>query len=858
MFYARYDPTARNQANQASQKPQTNGYGNHEQQTAAEQPQKRKLNSDIPERPDKKRLKRTGRSKTKHVPNVQEQANSTSNVGPDNILSKYSVSETAARHGSKAERKTQKLSSRNQDKDKSDEQTTPRKAKTKQKSTSKDEASPTALNGGLIPSSAASDAHHTQKHANVLARFAEATDNTPRQSRAPPEKNDAAPDQVNAEEDTDKAHGLEPLPQPRKASSAPFRADYSSLPKWLQTPTRVASTSSQPFQSLALGPTTLSNLFSRNLTEALPIQAAVLPMLLRGKQQYNGDICISASTGSGKTLAYVLPMVEDLKDYVTRKLRAVVVVPTRELVSQVRGVFDICSTGNDLQVATAVGSRALREEAVNLVEVEERYDPARFEEEQSREIDWSEFSLENLIDEAAEQETDTKTNFVKEYHSKADVLICTPGRLVEHLTTTPGFNLNDVSWLVLDEADRLLNESYQEWIDIALPAFESRAATKLADDILSGMRMSLPPRRVQKIILSATMTQDISKLNSLELFRPQLVLLGDEPTMFKTEPEAASLLEEGTGQFILPSTLSEAAVAIPDEAEKPLYLIELLKKHTRVLENVASTPTHAHQNLRTTNALVPTPDPDDTSSSSSSEADPETTSDDEHTPAAHSSKISSQYLQSPPERALIFTRSNESVHRLSRLLTILLPPEHSSRIATLTRTSTTSSHLRKAVSSFLHPSSAISQTTILICTDRASRGLDIDSLDHVISYDIPNSTESYVHRVGRTARAGKTGQAWTMLVRREARWFWLEISGKAKRSKRDGEEDVMNGEGQVGGSSEAGKIKRGEGRKVRRIDDLILGGGEEGSGANKEDVEVLRKRYEEALKQLGDEVKGAK
>ena len=854
MFYARYDPTARTKVVQPAQKPQINGNVHPEEHSAAERPQKRKLTSDIPERTDKKRSKRDGGTKTEKG-NVKEKVHAAEGTEADSILSKYSVSKTAASHGSKAERKAKKDSSQENNDKRSDGQTAPRESEAQHQMKSKDEATVTASNSGVIQSSSASDARRTQKHANVLARFAGATDTKSGNSQKR-DDNDAARHQaVDGEDDSGEVHGLEPLPQPRRAPSTPFHANYSSLPKWLQTPTRIASTSSRPFQDLELGPVALSNLSSLSLREALPIQAAVLPMLLRGKEHYNGDICISASTGSGKSFAYVLPIVEDLKDYVTRKLRAVVVVPTRELVSQVRGVFDICLTGTDLEVATAVGSRTSKGEAANLVEVEELYDPVRFEEEQSREIDWSQFSLENLIDEFDNQGAVTKTNYVREYHSKADILICTPGRLVEHLTTTPGFNLNDVSWLVLDEADRLLNESYQEWVDITLPSIQSRESTKLADEILSGMRMPLPPRRVRKIILSATMTQDISKLNSLELFQPKLVLLDDEPTITKADSQETSPLDDGTGKFNLPPTLSETAVAVPDEAEKPLYLIELLKKHTRVLKSAANSPNHGSQTLHPTNGVAPTSDSDYTSSSASSEADSQSDSDDDNAPAAHSSTIPSLPTQSPLERVLIFTRSNESVHRLSRLLTILLPPEHSSRIATLTRTSTTSSHLRKALSSFIQPSSTSHHTTILICTDRASRGLDIDSLDHVVSYDVPNSVESYVHRIGRTARAGKTGQAWTMLVRREARWFWHEIGGKVKMSKRDGEKDGVNGEGDPQ-PSDKGKIKRGDGRKVRRVDDLELGGS--GSGTDGKDVEQLRNRYEEALKQLGDEVKGKK
>jgi ATP-dependent RNA helicase DDX51/DBP6 len=65
---------------------------------------------------------------------------------------------------------------------------------------------------------------------------------------------------------------------------------------------------------------------------------------------------------------------------------------------------------------------------------------------------------------------------------------------------------------------------------------------------------------------------------------------------------------------------------------------------------------------------------------------------------------------------------------------------------------------------------------ILIASDAASRGMDIPDITHVINYDIPPSATSYVHRVGRTARAGKPGEAWTLVTKSEAAWFWRQLA----------------------------------------------------------------------------------
>lgn len=89
----------------------------------------------------------------------------------------------------------------------------------------------------------------------------------------------------------------------------------------------------------------------------------------------------------------------------------------------------------------------------------------------------------------------------------------------------------------------------------------------------------------------------------------------------------------------------------------------------------------------------------------------------------------------------------------------------------------------------------ISSTTsadpvIVVSTDRAGRGLDMigsRQITHVVQYDVPRSLTSYVHRVGRTARAGRMGEAWTLYGYSEAKWFSKEVTGKdAKGVKRVG------------------------------------------------------------------------
>jgi ATP-dependent RNA helicase DDX51/DBP6 len=114
--------------------------------------------------------------------------------------------------------------------------------------------------------------------------------------------------------------------------------------------------------------------------------------------------------------------------------------------------------------------------------------------------------------------------------------------------------------------------------------------------------------------------------------------------------------------------------------------------------------------------------------------------------------------------------------RLARLLSLLDP---SLRVGAFTGSSRQSDR-RKALQSFRR-----GELRILIASNLASRSLNLDGLDHVINYDVPTSVEMYVHRVGRTARAGRAGVATTLLARQEARWFWKEIERSALIQRQD-------------------------------------------------------------------------
>lgn len=203
------------------------------------------------------------------------------------------------------------------------------------------------------------------------------------------------------------------------------------------------------------------------------------------------DICLCAPTGCGKTLAYTLPVLNDLADRRLCLLRGLVVVPTVDLASQVHSVMETLARAVRLRVACVAGSgKPLSLEANDLVERSE--DGVR---------------------------------------SAVDALVATPGRLVGHLEQTEGFSLEHLQWLVIDEADRLLRQSYQEWLQVIAGAIEShhppvfqddgcafpfpKPASRTYRDLRRSVGESDPRPRVKKLVLSATLTRDPAKVNRL-------------------------------------------------------------------------------------------------------------------------------------------------------------------------------------------------------------------------------------------------------------------------------------------------------------------------------------------------------
>lgn len=311
----------------------------------------------------------------------------------------------------------------------------------------------------------------------------------------------------------------------------------AQLPYWLANPSVV----SVDLKNLTVTVDDIPQL-NRDLIEKLkqngivnffPVQHQVIPWLLEAQskppQFWPRDICVSAPTGSGKTFAFVLPIIQALRNRLIPHIRALVVLPVQELATQVYKVFLDYIGVTTLKAVCITGKESFQQEQSQLV----RY-----------------------------SEADGK------FHSCVDIVVTTPGRLVDHLQSTVGFSLCHLKYLVIDEADRVMESMQNDWLyhlDRHISSDNSRRVPPLTIRDISTRH---PPP--QKLLFSATLSQDPEKLQQLGLFQPRLFT----SVVNGTTPEESSS-SEFIGKFTTPAELTELWVAC-ELAVKPLYLYDLL------------------------------------------------------------------------------------------------------------------------------------------------------------------------------------------------------------------------------------------------------------------------------------------
>ena len=388
-----------------------------------------------------------------------------------------------------------------------------------------------------------------------------------------------------------------------------------------------ATTSSQTlFSQLSLSRPLMRGVSSMGYVTPTPIQVACVPPALASR-----DICASAVTGSGKTAAFLLPTLERLLHYprAPAASRALVLTPTRELAAQCLSMLLSLARFTDIRATLVVGG------AKNM--------PA--------------------------QATELRT--------RPDVIIATPGRILDHVTNSASFDLDDVQVLILDEADRLLELGF-------------------AEEVLEIVKAC--PASRQTLLFSATFGTKVDDLVGMSLKKPVRIKVGMDRS--RNEVEIAPRLEQ---EFV--------RIRTGNEANREAVLLSLLSRTFR-------------------------------------------------------------------DRTIVFFDTKVAAHRLM-ILAGLCGIKGGELHGNLTQTQRLA-----ALEAFKDGG-----LKVLFCTDLAARGLDVSNVAAVVNFEMPSRTSTYVHRVGRTARAGCGGKACT-LISEGRRHLMKEVVRDAEKK---------NGEGGKGG-----------------------------------------------------------
>ncbi len=355
------------------------------------------------------------------------------------------------------------------------------------------------------------------------------------------------------------------------------------------------------FAELGLIPELLQAVADAGYTEPTPIQRQAIPVVLAG-----GDVMGGAQTGTGKTASFTLPLLHRMAPYASSStspakhpVRALILAPTRELAMQVQESVVTYSKHLPLRSTCIYGG----------------------------------------VDMNAQ---------IAELRRGIEIVVATPGRLLDHVQQKT-INLSQVEFLVLDEADRMLDMGFIPDIRRIL---------------------SLLPAKRQSLLFSATFSEEIKKLADTMLRSPQLIEVARRNTVSETISHLVHPVSSHVKRDLLADLLNDGADGLG--------------------------------------------------------------------------------------QTLVFVATKFGCSRLARHLVkegISADAIHGDK-SQLERT--------EALEKFRNGS-----TRVLVATDVAARGLDIDDLPYVVNFELPSTPEDYVHRIGRTGRAGKQGAAVSLVAPEE-------------------------------------------------------------------------------------------
>lgn len=390
------------------------------------------------------------------------------------------------------------------------------------------------------------------------------------------------------------------------------------------------------------------------------VQDLSIPKILAGK-----DVLIRAQTGSGKTLAYALPLVERLHSQEVKVSRsdgilAVVIVPTRELALQTYELFvKLLKPYTWIVSGYLSGGEKRKAEKARL-------------------------------------------------RAGLNILISTPGRFCDHLKNTESMKMNAVRYLILDEADRLLELGYEKDVKEIVESIKQK---RNEDD-----------SSIQTVLLSATLTASVKELAGLTLKDPDYVDTSDIAVERRFDN-----VEDMEERITIPATVRQSYIVIPPKLRlvtlSGVIAYEFNRQANKCLVFMATQDmVDFHYDVMVEVLTQKKPDSDD-------EKDSDDDKDDDEEDLSES--------ESEPDD------SNPSG-------IILLPKVSFFKLH---------GKMTQIERSSVFKEFRAAKSAVLLCTDVVARGIDVPSVDLVVQYHAPQILADYVHRVGRTARAGQSGKA---------------------------------------------------------------------------------------------------
>lgn len=306
-----------------------------------------------------------------------------------------------------------------------------------------------------------------------------------------------------------------------------------------------------------------------------------------------------------------------------------------------------------------------------------------------------------------------------------NILVATPGRLADHLDNTEVLDVSTVRWLVLDEGDRLMELGFEEEIKGIVEKIGK--ARNVVMEKRKGLNLtSLPSRRVT-ILCSATMKMNVQRLGEISL--TDAIHIQADPSDEDAAKDKADGVTSDDKAFSAPAQLKQAYAIVPAKM-RLVTLAAILKRAFARRGSVMK-------------AIVFISCADSVDFHFSLFSRPiEASADDTEEKAPLATIVKSDLTKETIAHGTAFSSSTNSVvlHKLHGSLA------QNIRTATL-----------KAFTESTEP-------CVMVCTDVASRGLDLPNVDYVVEYDPPFSADDHLHRVGRTARAGKDGRALIFLM----------------------------------------------------------------------------------------------